>query len=254
MRAGVLSKDEVIEFLNENFVNTWVPNCELGRIQSLREPIAKRREREGKSFDTSHPLAQAIIKGWETGSKKGSPVDCLVISSTFELMGRQMVNNLREDSEREGLPKHVHYLAFLKEALGGKQPGLGNIVLSREQPSGTVLGTFRIPIVGHQDWTVVMIDTTAFGNGGTLTIDVEIGREDGEAAFFLLDGDKELPTEETLPKDKITWVWGEPGDTRQIKHRFNKGQLFKLGVIGAWVRDEPCINAFHAKISVEAAD
>ena len=254
MRAGVLSKDEVIEFLNENFINTWVPNCELGRIQSLREPIAKRREREGKSFDTSHPLAQAIIKGWKTGSKKGSPVDCLVISSVFELMGRQMVNDLEKDSKRSGLRKHEYYLAFLKGALEGKQPGLGNIVLSREQPSQTVVDIFRGPTVGHQDWTVVVIDTTAFGNGGTLTIDVEIGREDSEAAFYLLDGDKELSTEVTVPKDKITWVWGEPGDTRQIKHRFDKGQLFKLGVIGAWVRDEPCINAFHAKISVELSD
>lgn len=254
MRAGVLSKGEVIKFLNENFINVWVPNCELGRIQSLREPIAKRREREGKTFDTTHPLAQAIIKGWKTGSKKGSPVDCLVISPAFELMGRQMVNNLREGSEHRGLRKHEYYLAFLKEALEEKQPGLGNIVLSHEQPLQKVLDIFRTLTMAHQDWTVVVIDTTAFENGGTLTIDVEIGREDSEAAFYLLDGDKEFPTKETLPKDKITWVWGEPGDTRQIKHRFDKGQFFKLGVIGAWVRDELCINAFHAKISVELPD
>ena len=254
MRAGVLSKDEIIEFLNENFINTWVPNCELGRIQSLREPIAERREREGKTFGTTDPLAQAIIKGWKTGSKKGSPVDCLVISSAFELMGRQMVNDLEKDSKRRGLREHEYYLAFLKEALEGKQPGLGNIVLSREQPSQTVVDIFQTLTMAHQDWTVVVIDATAFGNGGTLTIDIEIGREDGEGAFYLLDGDKELPRKETLPKDKITWVWGEPGDTRQIKHRFDKGQLFKLGVIGAWVREELCVNAFHAKISVEAAD
>ena len=42
LRAGVLSKDEIIEFLNDNFINTWVTNAELGRIQSLREPIAKK--------------------------------------------------------------------------------------------------------------------------------------------------------------------------------------------------------------------
>ncbi len=255
MRAGVLSKDGVIEFLNENFINVWNLNCELGRIQSLREPIAKRRKYEGKMFDTTHPLAQTIIKGWKTGSKKGSPVDCFVISPACELMGRQMVNSLSEDSEHRALREPAYYLAFLKDALEGKQPGLGNIVLSHEQPSQKVLDIFRTPTREHRDWTVVVIDATAFENGGTLIIDIEIGREDGEAAFYLLDGDKVLSAKEGFPKNYITtWVWGEPGDTRQIKHRFDKGQLFKLGVIGASVREELCINAFHAKISVEPPD
>ena len=256
MRAGVLSRDEIIEFLNRHFINTWVPNCELGRIHSLREPIAKRREREGHTFDTTHPLAQAIIKGWKTGAKKGSPVDCFVISPEFELMGRQLKNDLTADRERSGWEyDYEYYLAFLKDALAGKQPGLGNIVLSSEQPSQVVLDIFRTPTVGNpQDWTVVTIDATAFENGGTLIIDFEIGREEGEAAFYLLDGDKEFSAAEGAPKDKITWEWGEPGDTRQITHAFDRGQFFNLGVTGAWERDKPCINAFRAKISVEAAD
>ena len=79
MRAGVLSKDAIVEFLNEHFINTWVPNSELGRVRRLREPIAKKREREGDPFDTTHPLAQAIIKGQKAGSKKGSPVDSYII-------------------------------------------------------------------------------------------------------------------------------------------------------------------------------
>ena len=214
----------------------------------MREPIAKRREREGQTFDTTHPLAQAIIKGWKTGAKKDSPVDCFVISSTFELMGRQLIHDLRGDSERS---ESEYYLAFLKEALAEKQPGLGNIVLTPEQTSQSVLDLFRTPTVGYQDYTEMMIDATAFENGGTLTIDFEIGREEGEAAFYLFDGDKELSTEEESPKDMLTWEWGEPGDTRQITHAFDRGQFFKLGVTGHWARDEPCINAFRAKISVE---
>ena len=237
--------------MNENFINTWVPNCELGRIYSLREPIAKRRERESKSFDTSHALAQTIIKGWKTGSKKGSPVDCLVISPAFELMGRVLVNDLDEDRERSGWRyDYEYYLAFLKDALAGKQPGLGNVVLTAEDPSQEVLDIFRTPTVGYQDYTVVGIDATAFENGGTLTIDIKIGREEGEAAFYLFDGDTELSTEEEKPKDMLTWIWGEPGETRQITHAFDRGQFFKLGVTGHWKRDEPCINAFRSKISV----
>ena len=58
---------------------------------------------------------------------------------------------------------------------------------------------FRTPTAGnHQDYTVVVIDATAFENGGTLSIDLEIGREEGEAAFYLFDGDKELSTEEEI--------------------------------------------------------
>ena len=238
--------------MNENFINIWVANSELGRIQSLREPIAKRREREGKTYDTNHPLVQAMITGGKTGSKKGSPVDCLVISPDFELMGRQMVNELREDCKRRGLSRREYYLTFLKEALEGKEPGLGNIVLTPEQPSQSVLDLFSTPKADYQDWTVVTIDTTAFEKGGTLTIDIEIGREEGEAAFYLFDGDTELSTEEESPKDMLTWEWGEPGDTRQITHTFDRGQFFKLGVTGHWAREEPCINAFRTKISVEA--
>ena len=245
----MLSRDQVIEFLNDNFINTWVPNSELGRIHSLREPIAKRREREGQTFDTTHPLAQAIIKGWKTGAKKGSPVDCFVISSAFELMGRQLIHDLREDNERS---ESEYYLAFLKEALAGKQPGLGNIVLSIEQPSQVVLDLFRTPTTGnYQDYTAIVIDATAFENGGTLTVDIEIGREEGEAAFYLFDGDTQLSTEEEKPRDMLTWEWGEPGDTRQITHAFDQGQFFKLGVTGHWARDEPCINAFRTKFSIQ---
>ena len=75
--------------------------------------------------------------------------------------------------------------------------------------------------MGYQDYTVVVIDATAFEETAcTLTIDVKIGREEGEAAFYLFDGDTELSTEEEKPKDMLTWTWGEPGDTRQITHRF----------------------------------
>lgn len=42
----------------------------------------------------THEFAQTIIKGWKTGKKKGSLVDSFVISPEFELMGRQLVNDL----------------------------------------------------------------------------------------------------------------------------------------------------------------
>ena len=255
MRAGVLSNDQTIEFLNEHFINTWVTNSELGRIRSLREPIAKRREREAKTFDTTHPLAQAIIKGWKTGAKKSSPVDCFVISPAFELMGRQLVNELGEDSKNSGLQENVYYLTFLQKALADKQPGLGNIILNSEHPSQEVLDTFQTPIGNHQNYTTVVIDTRAFQDSGTLIIDIEVGRGDADGTFFLVNGDMELRTEEGITKDdNLASVWSEPGETGRITHCFDQGQLFKLCVTGYSDEEEAFINAFRAKISVAAAN
>lgn len=209
---------------------------------------ASQRFEEGsrESFNRKHPLAEAIMKGW----KEHSPVDCLIISPDSELMGRQLVNQLYEDSNRRGLPPYEYYRTFLKEALAGKQPGLGNLILARESPSQEVLDVFRTPTVGYQDYTVVVIDTTAFENGGELTIDIEVGRDEGEGGFYLFDGDNDLSTDEKAPKDMLAWTWCESGATRQITHRFYRGQPFRLGATGHWDRDAPCINAFRATVSV----
>ena len=219
----------------------------MGRVRRLREPIAKRREREGTPFDTTHALVQAIMRGWKTGSRKGSPVDSFVISPEFELMGKQQFNELAID----GISPAKCYHILLKDALEGKQPGLGNIVLTREHPIEEVLDVFRTPTVGYLDYTVVVIDVTSFENGGTLTIDIKIGRAGGEGEFYLFDEDGELSIDEEEPKDALTGTWGEPGDTLQMTHRFDRGQRFKLGVSGYWDEGEMCTNAFLAKISVE---
>ena len=234
----------------------------------MREPIARRREREGKTYDTTHPLAQAIIKSW----KKGSPVDCLVISHEFEPLGgidyNEFLDCLGEfDDEVEA------YLFFLKASIEGGRPGLGTLVLTPEQPSLDVVDTFRTPITVHQDYTVVFIDATAFEDGGTLTIDIHVGRDEAIGIFHLLDGDKKLPTEKVpdgidpetwnsqesneyeKALDALTRVWGIfPGQTGQITYRFNRGQRFKLCATGDQWGGIGDINAFHAKISVEPAD
>ncbi|MCY4553992.1 MAG: hypothetical protein OXC79_09985 [Candidatus Poribacteria bacterium] len=214
----------------------------------MRDYAAERFEDGSRAlFNRKHPLAEAIMNGW----KEHSPVDCLIISPDFELMGRQLVNELYEDSNRRGLPRYEYYLIFLQQALAGKQPGLGNLILTRESPSQEVLDVFRTPTVGYQDYTVVLIDTTDFENGGTLTIDIETGRDEGEGGFCLFDGDSELSTEEKIPKNTLARTWISSGATRQITHRFDRGQLFKLGATGDWDRAEPCVNAFRAIVSVQ---
>lgn len=265
MRAVELSEDRIIEFLNENFINAWVPNAELGRTPSLREPIARRREREGKTFDTSHALSQAIMKSW----KKGSPVDCLVISPEFEVMGG-IDYNFFPKCLGEFEDEVEAYLFFLTASMEGKRPGLGDSILTPEQPSQEVVDTFRTPITVHQDYTVVYIDVTAFEDGGTLTADIQVGRDNGIGAFHLLDGDKKLPTEK-VPDGIDPEAWNSqdsdeynkalaaltrvrgifPGETGRITYQFNRGQRFKLCATGHQWGEIGDINAFYAKISVK---
>ena len=267
MRAGVLSDDQIIAFLNENFINTWVPNSELGRVRSLQEPIATRRERESKTFDTTHALAQAIMKGW----KKHSPADSLVLSTEFELMGRLPVNE--RISPYNGANG---YLLFLTEALDGKLPGFREetstpslasdsgsspeldavskdlkVKLNSERRKQEVLNIFRAPGQGSQDYTVIEIDTTAFKSGGLLTIDILVGNAEPKGSFDLYDGDTELPTH-GMPHEALTSAWDvPPGKRGTIKHRFDEGKVFKLGATGSWFSQKGSTNAFWAKISVE---
>ena len=267
MRAGVLSDDQIIEFLNKNFINTWVPNSELGRVRSLQEPIAKRRERESKTFDTTHALAQAIMKGW----KKRSPADSLVLSTEFELMGRLPVNE--RISPYNGANG---YLLFLTEALDGKLPGFREetstpslesdsgsspeldamskdlkVKLNSERRKQEVLNIFRAPGQGSQDYTVIEIDTTAFKSGGLLTIDILVGNAEPTGSFDLYDGDAALPTQ-GFPHEALTSAWDvPPGKRGTIKHRFDEGKVFKLGATGNWFSQKGSTNAFWAKISVE---
>ena len=164
------------------------------------------------------------------------------------------------------------YLQFLQDSLEDKRPGLGDLILTREQPSQEVLDTFRTPAVAHKDYTVVFIDATAFEDGGKLTIDIQVGRDDTVGIFHLLDGDKKLPTEkvpdgidpaawnsqqsEEYEKalDALTKVWGIfPSETGKITYHFDQGQRFKLCATGDQWGGPGTINAFQAKISVEPA-
>lgn len=82
------------------------------------------------------------------------------------------------------------------------------LILTPEQPSQTTLNTFRTQKVAHQDYTVIGIDTTAFENGGILTINIQVGKDKGIGIFYLLDGDKKLPSE-TPPDGIDSDVWND---------------------------------------------
>ena len=261
MRAGVLSDDRVIEFLNENFINTWVSNVELERTPRKQAYMARRREDLSKTFARTHPLAQAIMNGW----KDGSPVDCLVISHEFELMGKLPLNDFFDEMWNSGIPEEEGYLTFLTGSIDGKFPGFNDdasdarssglkVVLNREQTAQEVLDILRTPRYGYQDYTVVEIDATAFEDGGTLTIDIRMGTAKPGGSFDLFDGNTELPTK-GIPNEALASAWDIPsGQIGKIRYRFERGKVFKLGATGTWFNEKGSINAFQARISVEPTE
>ena len=274
MRAGVLAHERVIKFLNENFINTWVSNFELGRKPSAREYIAKRYAHESKSFDTTHRLAQAIKRGWQ----ERSPVDCLIISPDFELKGKLAVNKLRCHGGRTVAES---YRLFLMEALAGKYPGftadnsfaylLDDVGEVPEQESpfkpfltglDVVLNTAQLTlevldVIRTQESTLVRIDATAFKKGGILTLDIRVGGAELAGAFYLYDSDIEFPAErgQRYIHSIANATDVPPGGTAQITYPFYRGQVFKLAIAPAERMDnKESVNAFQARISVTEVD
>lgn len=243
MRAVVLSDERIINLLNDNYINTWIRSVELKRLRDTLE------------YKQMSPLARTIIcNKWRRG-----PVDTWIITPELETIGHVDINeylgnNRREDSALES----ENYLLFLKDSLAGKLPGLGNIVLTPDQPSQTVLDVFRTPEYGHQDYTVVVIDTTAFENGGTLTVDLELGIDKAYGSFFLLDAEQKLSFDADKKRPGINMFddahdigWYDPCEIGQMTHRFEHGQIYKLVGMGWGSNEKGSINAFQATFSIE---
>ena len=223
--------------------------------------MAQRRKDISKTFDRTQPLAKAIMEGW----KEHSPVDCLVISPEFDVMGKLPLNDFFDDCSRKGISDDEGYLTFLVDSLDAKFPGFGentsdplltgsNVVLNEEHLEQEVLHVLRAPRHGDQDYNVITIDTTAFKDGGTLRIDIRMGSAKSGGSFDLFDGDAELPIK-GIPTEALTSVWDIPsGQIGRMRHSFDEGKIFQLGATGTWFSGKGNINAFHAKISVKPSE
>ena len=127
-----------------------------------------------------------------------------------------------------------------------------NVVLNDDKPSQDILSIFQTPAAGYQDYTIVEIDTTAFKDGGMLTIDLWIGSAEAAGAFILFASDSELSTD-GMPEVVLTSASGiVPGKGGRLSHRFDKGRRFKLGATGNSFSGKGKVNSFLAKISIDA--
>ena len=230
---GPLSNSEVIKVLNENFVNTCVLFRDLSEL--IEDPD-----------DEKVGVFAKTIKDNYVGA-----VDIQVLNSEAEIIMHQPENKLRYNK----------YLTLLEDTVNGK---VSNTVVTNEnsgkltpkldlnshEQSMEVLNVFRGPGDGYQDYTPTEIDTTAFKQGGTLIIEIQVGEGEATGSFDLFDADVELPTE-GYPDDAIASAWDiPPGDTGQIRHQFTHGQKFRLGATGNWFCEKGSTNAFLARISV----
>ena len=252
MRTGVLSDPKVIALLNEQFVNVFVLLRDLPKFQSgtQGEPASR------LANTISATLEEAVAQG------AGRSVNTFILSPELEL-----ISHLPYRKPGEPRINQEIYGTFLKEALGEKFPGLAEeaphsssavpigglkIVLTPQRPEQESLSVFRTPEPGFQDYTVVAIDTTAFKEGGVLTIDISVGTAEAAGSFDLFDGESELPTV-GAPHNALISAWGIlPGKSQRITYPFERGQHFKLGATGDWFSEKGTINAFLAKISVES--
>ncbi len=125
------------------------------------------------------------------------------------------------------------------------------ITLNEEKPSQQVLSVFRTPEATYQDYTVVEIDTTAFKDGGTLTIDLRIGRAEAAAAFILFATDTELNSD-GMPKVILTSASGiSPGKVGKLTYSFDRGAHFKVAATGNAFSGKGKVNSFLATISID---
>ena len=229
MRAGPLSNSEVIQALNEKFVNTWVT------LRELPELIEGAKGERVRHFATS-------IKNYYT-----YPVDIQILNPEATVIMHQPENKFLGNNRAQG------YLTLLAYALEEK-PSLESDAPSLRKQLMEVSNTFRAPGAGYQDYTPIEIDTTPFEHGGTLIIDIEVGEGEATGSFDLYDADVELPTE-GFPDDALASVWDiPPRVTGQIIYRFQHGQRFKLGATGNWFCKEGSTNTFIASVSVVPAE
>ena len=126
-----------------------------------------------------------------------------------------------------------------------------NVVLNDEKPSHEILSVFRTPTADYQDYDVVEIDTTAFKNGGTLTVNIWIGSAEASGAFILFANNSKFSTD-GMPETVLASATGiRRGKAGRITHRFEEGAVFKLGITGNAFSGKGLVNSFLAKISID---
>jgi hypothetical protein len=227
----------VIALLRAEFVNTWLLARDL-------EAIAAR------SGDADVAQLCALVR-----ENYGYPVDSVLITPDLRVVGHVNVN---EAAAREA----SLYLSFLRRGLAAargeelaeapEEPEvhaesdyLGRtLVLTPDEPLGTLLDVVRRGGFGEPNMKFFMIDATAFTDGGTLEISVRVGGANASGKFELCAAvEGGMSPVQTLAKVG-------PGETATLTHAFDAGALFGLATMAGAGSVEGDTNAFLATVTV----
>ena len=232
MRAGPLSDSEVIETLNEKFVNTWV------LLRELPELIG------GAKGEMPSLVAKKMQQHYTDS------VDILALTPDAEVIMHQPESALPYRNQSQA------YLTVLKHSVAafegrrtrvGKKSKLDGNPISLGTALMEVLHVYGASSTDTPDDTVVKIDTTPFECGGILHIEIQVGIGESAGTFELFHADTEPPSKAGADA-ALDGAWNvSPGSIGHIFHNFRRGQHFKLVATGA---DAQKANAFLARVSV----
>ncbi len=232
MRAGPLSDSEVIETLNEKFVNTWVLLRELPELIS------------GARGETPSLVAKKMQQHYTDS------VDILALTPDAEVIMHQPESALPYRKQSQA------YLTVLKHSVAafegrrtrvGKRSKLDGNPISLGTALMEILHVYGASSADTPDDTVVKIDATPFECGGILHIEIQVGVGESAGTFELFHDDTELPSKEGA-NAALDGAWNvSPGSIGHIFHNFRRGRHFKLVATGA---DAQTATAFLARVSV----
>ena len=125
-------------------------------------------------------------------------------------------------------------------AISADHPLILSDVESRVHGEGVIVA----PGKGKQIYDIHEIDTTAFGSGGILIIDVTVGDGGSAASFDLFPAGTPLP--HGFPSGSVAKAYDvPPGQSRTLVHQFSQGQVFRLGTSGNWFSKKGQTNEYE---------
>lgn len=125
------------------------------------------------------------------------------------------------------------------------------LVLTRDQPSASAEGELIAPGREKQKYTLVLIDTGDFQNGGIIQFEIALGTGESDGSFDLFPEGVPIPTEGRA-LDSVATLYDLPRASRgMMSYKFTAGQVFQFGATGNWFSREGATNTFSFTVTVE---
>jgi hypothetical protein len=123
--------------------------------------------------------------------------------------------------------------------------------LTRANSSEVRTATITAPGSRQHSFNVFSIDTRDFDRGGTLVIDIDIPRSSAtDGSFDLFPGGVPVPPQaQTRPLAGSYDI--RRGSSAHLKYRFNRGQVFALGLEGNWFSPKGATGQVQFRAHVE---